>query len=133
MVKAKNKKLGKGLAALISNSKKPPKNIAKKNKEEDEEEQEEVETQKRTREKDKKKQKESKGDKDPRSVYEGMLAKKRKQREVFYKERSQDIDPNMEVWPEEEYTAEIDYDFFKRNKEGSAQERYKKLLERIKK
>ena len=149
MTKTKGKNLGKGLAALINEKKKKPKNIKDKTEPEPEKQEIEEEALKQWAEakvKEKAVVDEDKDDKaessgkgtgsnldDKKKAYENILKKYTKRKEQRYKKTSKDIDPDIPVWKEEEYTSPLEFDYFDRNAKGSAKERYEKLLQKRKK
>lgn len=162
MVRGKSKKLGKGLAALISTNSKKPRNI--KDDDDEPEDIEERPTSKRTskkgrggKKKGRKKEElevddeddeddeeiEFEDDDEPRpkrkasskkrKAYEKLLEERRKAKDKRYKDLAKKIDPDVEVWDEEEYSDPIDFNYFKRNKSGNPSKRYQELLDKRKK
>lgn len=154
----KGKKLGRGLAALIRpDSDKTPRNM--KNGEENEQVQapehkeesslkEEPKQKEEPKPKDEPRPKEEpraprpprvsqfdaiKKNSSKRSAYDQRLAKYWMRKEERYKRKATDLDQSVEEWPEEEYMSPISFDYFQRNKDGEAKQRYTKLLAKHKK
>lgn len=148
----KGKKLGRGLAALISDNRKKPRNMkddddepaedrgedtskdlddevlkkwadAKQKEKSDSDQGSKGEDPRKPRDLDSKKRKE----------YEAKLDAYRVRREKAYSEKAKNIDPDIPQWKEEEYTSPLDADYFDRNSKGTPRERYEKLLEKHKK
>lgn len=143
---AKGKAMGKGLAALIRTNKKEPKNITEAEKETEEEAPEqqvdEELLQKWAKKKadaknseDSPKKKTPKIDhsnSDKQKAYQERLDKFRSRSEERFKAKSKEIDPETDVWAEEEFISPIGFDYFERNKGQKPRERYEQLLKGIK-
>ena len=138
----KGKKLGRGLSALIRpDSEKTPRNIKNEEEEEPAPQPPALKTETPVKEEPKPRaprpprvsQFEKVTRSDKRSAYEQRLAKYWMRKEEHYKRKATELDQSVEAWPEEEYMSPISFDYFPRNKDGKAKERYGKLLAKHKK
>lgn len=142
---SRSKNLGKGLAALIGEKKKP-KNIKVKDKEEDEtSDRADLDDEVLKKWADAKAKEKASPDEEEdktggetwklsekRKAYEAILAKYKKKKDDRYKRMSEHIDEDIPTWTGEEYRSPIEFDYFDRNAKGSAKKRYEKLLEKYK-